>query len=92
MFGSADVEPDEELELLKQILHANLPRRWTHSDLLCLNTDATFSMNKPFCPPGSSPPELPAEDEDEIAELEEEELASVQVSEREFNFLDFIKR
>lgn len=45
-----------------------------------------------FCPPGSSPPELPAEDEDEIAELEEEELASVQVSEREFNFLDFIKR
>ncbi|XP_075880602.1 protein timeless homolog [Nelusetta ayraudi] len=65
-FGSADVEPDEELELLKQILHANLPR--------------------------SSPPELPADDEDEIAELEEEELASVQVSEREFNYLDFIKR
>ena len=25
MFGSADVEPEEELELLKQILHANLP-------------------------------------------------------------------
>uniref|UniRef100_A0A3Q1CLM3 Timeless circadian clock n=1 Tax=Amphiprion ocellaris TaxID=80972 RepID=A0A3Q1CLM3_AMPOC len=57
VFGSADVEPEEELELLKQILHANLPK----------------------------------EDEDG-AELEEEELESVQVSETEFNFLDFIKR
>nr|XP_061814353.1 protein timeless homolog [Nerophis lumbriciformis] len=26
IFGSADVEPEEELELLKQILHAELPR------------------------------------------------------------------
>uniref|UniRef100_A0A8C6UQN3 Timeless circadian clock n=1 Tax=Neogobius melanostomus TaxID=47308 RepID=A0A8C6UQN3_9GOBI len=26
VFGSLDVEPEEELELLKQILHANLPR------------------------------------------------------------------
>nr|XP_040060024.1 protein timeless homolog [Gasterosteus aculeatus aculeatus] len=66
VFGSADVEPEEELELLKQILHANLPR--------------------------SSPPE-PAEEEDEdAAELEEDELESVQISEKEFNFLDFIKR
>lgn len=30
VFGSADVEPDEELELLKQILHANLPSEWFH--------------------------------------------------------------
>lgn len=28
VFGSADVEPEEELELLKQILHANLPSEW----------------------------------------------------------------
>lgn len=28
VFGSADVEPEEELELLKQILHANLPSRY----------------------------------------------------------------
>lgn len=28
VFGSADVEPEEELELLKQILHANLPSRF----------------------------------------------------------------
>ncbi|GAA6215663.1 protein timeless homolog [Lates japonicus] len=66
VFGSADVEPEEELELLKQILHANLPR--------------------------SSPPEPMVEDDDDGAELEEEELESVQVSETEFNFLDFIKR
>ncbi|TNM89036.1 hypothetical protein fugu_005290 [Takifugu bimaculatus] len=64
VFGSADVEPEEELELLKQILHANLPR-----------------TTEP----------VPEEEED-AAELEEEELESVQVSESEFNFLDFIKR
>ncbi|KAM3621383.1 uncharacterized protein V6R79_010566 [Siganus canaliculatus] len=66
VFGSADVEPEEELELLKQILHANLPR--------------------------SAPPEPVAEDEDDAAEFEEEELESIQVSEKEFNFLDFVKR
>uniref|UniRef100_A0A3Q3VI65 Timeless circadian clock n=1 Tax=Mola mola TaxID=94237 RepID=A0A3Q3VI65_MOLML len=66
VFGSADVEPEEELELLKQILFANLPR--------------------------SAPPEPVLEDEDDGAELEEEELESVQISEKEFNFLDFIKR
>ncbi|XP_040890183.1 protein timeless homolog [Toxotes jaculatrix] len=66
VFGSADVEPEEELELLKQILHANLPR--------------------------SSPPEPVVEEDDDGVELEEEELESVQLSETEFNFLDFIKR
>ncbi|KAL6111612.1 timeless [Pungitius sinensis] len=66
VFGSADVEPEEELELLKQILHANLPR--------------------------SSPPEPAEEEEEDAAEFEEEELESIQVSEKEFNFLDFIKR
>uniref|UniRef100_UPI003AAC0EDC protein timeless homolog isoform X1 n=1 Tax=Centroberyx gerrardi TaxID=166262 RepID=UPI003AAC0EDC len=66
VFGSADVEPEEELELLKQILNANLPR--------------------------SSPPETGMEEEEDDAELEEEELESVQISETEFNFLDFIKR
>lgn len=30
VFGSADVDPDEELELLKQILHADLPSKWLH--------------------------------------------------------------
>ncbi|XP_034022725.1 protein timeless homolog [Thalassophryne amazonica] len=67
VFGSADIEPEEELELLKQILFANLPR--------------------------SIPVEsVVEEDEDDAAELVEEELESVQVSEAEFNFLDFIKR
>lgn len=32
------------------------------------------------------------EEEDDGAELEEEELLAVQVSETEFNFHDFIKR
>ncbi|XP_008305173.1 protein timeless homolog [Stegastes partitus] len=66
VFGSADVEPEEELELLKQILHANLPR--------------------------SSPLENGVEEDEDGAESEEEELESVQVSETEFNFQDFIKR
>ncbi|KAM7006226.1 protein timeless homolog [Tautogolabrus adspersus] len=68
VFGSADVEPEEELELLKQILHANLPR--------------------------SSPlePAAEEEDDDDAAEIEEEEFENIQVSEKEFNFLDFIKR
>lgn len=42
VFGSVDVEPDEELEVLKKILQANLPRQWIHSGLLCLNTDAAY--------------------------------------------------
>lgn len=48
--------------------------------------------NLVFLLSGSSPPEPVVEDEDDAAELEEEELESVQVSEKEFNFLDFIKR
>uniref|UniRef100_A0A8C5C6J6 Timeless circadian clock n=1 Tax=Gadus morhua TaxID=8049 RepID=A0A8C5C6J6_GADMO len=66
VFGPADVEPEDELELLKQILHATLPR--------------------------SAPPEVPAEEDEDGPEYEEEELESVQVSETDFNFLDFIKR
>lgn len=66
VFGSADVEPEEELDLLKQILSANLPR---------------------------PPPVEPAlEDRAEEMEELEEELEAVQVSETNFNFLDFIKR
>lgn len=34
VFGSADVEPEEELELLKQILHANLPSEWFKIQIL----------------------------------------------------------
>ena len=30
VFGPADVEPEDELELLKQILHATLPRESLH--------------------------------------------------------------
>lgn len=42
---------------------------------------------------GTSPPEPVAEEyEEDAAELEEEEMESIQVSEKEFDFLDFIKR
>ncbi|KAM9859043.1 protein timeless homolog [Aulostomus maculatus] len=68
VFGSADVEPEVELELLKQILHASLPR------------------------PAPAEPEVEEDDDAVAALLEEEEMESVQVSETEFNFLDFIKR
>ncbi|XP_062255221.1 protein timeless homolog isoform X1 [Platichthys flesus] len=67
VFGSADVDPEEELELLKQIMHADLPR-------------------------SSRPEPVVEEEDDDGLELEEEELESVQVSETEFNFLDFIKK
>lgn len=55
-------------------------------------TAAMQHSNLVFLLSGSSPPEPVVEDEDDAAELEEEELESVQVSEKEFNFLDFIKR
>ncbi|XP_060714550.1 protein timeless homolog [Tachysurus vachellii] len=67
VFGSAEVEPEEELDLLKQILFAELPR------------------------PAQAEPAI--DEVEEGAELDEEdELETVQVSETEFNFLDFIKR
>ncbi|XP_058228807.1 protein timeless homolog isoform X1 [Hemibagrus wyckioides] len=67
VFGSSEVEPEEELDLLKQILFAELPR------------------------PAQTEPAM--DDVEEGAELDEEdELETVQVSETEFNFLDFIKR
>ncbi|GAA6107907.1 protein timeless homolog [Tachysurus ichikawai] len=67
VFGSAEVEPEEELDLLKQILFAELPR------------------------PAQAEPAI--DEVEEGAELDEEdELETVQVSETEFKFLDFIKR
>lgn len=66
VFGSPESSPEEELELLKQILFADLPR--------------------------SSQVEADLDEEDVEEEVEEEELTSVQVSEREFSFLDYMKR
>ncbi|KAM8977533.1 protein timeless homolog [Pelodytes ibericus] len=67
VFGSLKMDHEEEVELLKQILFADLPRsnQVEAEDLV---------------------------DEEEEEELEEEELTSVQVSEKEFNFLDYMKR
>lgn len=66
VFGAQDISPEEEIQLLKQILLAPLPRQ-------------------------QGLEEQGAEEEDEEEE-EEEELEVVQVSEREFNFLDYLKR
>ncbi|XP_066440903.1 protein timeless homolog [Eleutherodactylus coqui] len=66
VFGFSESSPEEEVELLKQILFADLPR--------------------------SSRMEAVLDEEEEVEEVEEEELTSVQVSEREFNFLDYLKR
>ncbi|XP_063808638.1 protein timeless homolog isoform X2 [Pseudophryne corroboree] len=68
VFGSNESSPDDEVELLKQILFADLPRSTPVED------------------------DLVGEEEEEEEELEEEELTSVQVSEKEFNFLDYMKR
>ncbi|XP_006897685.1 PREDICTED: protein timeless homolog [Elephantulus edwardii] len=68
VFGSQDISPDEEIQLLKQILSAPLPRL-------------------------QRPEEQGAEEEEEEEEeVEEEELQVVQVSEKEFNFLDYLRR
>lgn len=67
VFGSSESGPEEEVELLKQIFFADLPK--------------------------SSQVEDNEEQEEEVDEEEiEEELTSVQVSEKEFNFLDYMKR
>ncbi|XP_075055621.1 protein timeless homolog [Mixophyes fleayi] len=68
VFGSPELGPDDEVELLKQILFADLPRsaQVEEEDLV--------------------------EEEEVEEEMEEEELTSVQVSEKEFNFLDYMKR
>ncbi|KAF0883335.1 protein timeless homolog [Crocuta crocuta] len=67
VFGSQDISAEEEIQLLKQILCAPLPRQ-------------------------QGPEEQGAEEEEEEEEVEEEELQAVQVSEKEFNFLDYLKR
>ncbi|XP_072775771.1 protein timeless homolog isoform X3 [Taeniopygia guttata] len=66
VFGSADVGPPEETQLLREILVAALP--------------------------GHAPAEPEEEPEEEEEEGEEEEAQTLQVSEKEFNFLDYLKR
>ncbi|XP_072828720.1 protein timeless homolog isoform X1 [Vicugna pacos] len=67
VFGSQDISPEEEIQLLKQILWAQLPRQ-------------------------QGLEEQGVEEEEEEEEEDEEELQVVQVSEKEFNFLDYLKR
>ncbi|XP_061871662.1 protein timeless homolog isoform X2 [Colius striatus] len=65
VFGPPDVGPSQEMQLLREILLAPLPRH--------------------------EPPEAEEQEEDE-EEDEEEEEQTVQVSEKEFNFLDYLRR
>ncbi|EQB77782.1 protein timeless-like protein [Camelus ferus] len=67
VFGSQDISPEEEIQLLKQIFWAQLPRQ-------------------------QGLEERGVEEEEEEEEEDEEELQVVQVSEKEFNFLDYLKR
>uniref|UniRef100_A0A8C5M708 Timeless circadian regulator n=1 Tax=Leptobrachium leishanense TaxID=445787 RepID=A0A8C5M708_9ANUR len=67
VFGALEMEYEEEVELLKQIFFADIPRST----------------------------QIEAEDfveEEQEEEIEEEELTSVQVSESEFTFTDYMKR
>ncbi|XP_023563143.1 protein timeless homolog isoform X2 [Octodon degus] len=70
VFGFPDISPEEEIELLKQILSAPLPRQQQ----------------------GTEEGGIEEEEEEEEEEEKEEELQVVQVSEKEFNFLDYLKR
>ncbi|XP_027710880.1 protein timeless homolog [Vombatus ursinus] len=68
IFGSPDFSLEEEIELLRQIFSAPLPRQ-------------------------QEPEEQGGEEEEgEEEEEEEEELQAVQVLEKEFNFLDYLRR
>ncbi|XP_068935540.1 protein timeless homolog isoform X2 [Petaurus breviceps papuanus] len=68
IFGSPDFSLDEEIELLRQIFSAPLPRQQE--------------------PEGQGGEEEEGEEEEE----EEEEVQAVQVLEKEFNFLDYLRR
>ncbi|XP_074082471.1 protein timeless homolog isoform X2 [Macrotis lagotis] len=67
IFGSPDFSLEEEIELLRQIFSAPLPRQ-------------------------QEPEEQGGEEEEGEEEEEEEELQAVQVLEKEFNFLDYLRR
>ncbi|XP_020845704.1 protein timeless homolog isoform X2 [Phascolarctos cinereus] len=67
IFGSPDFSLEEEIELLRQIFSAPLPRQ-------------------------QEPEEQGGEEEGEEEEEEEEELQAVQILEKEFNFLDYLRR
>ncbi|KAM6153293.1 protein timeless homolog isoform 2-T2 [Erethizon dorsatum] len=69
VFGFPDISPEEEMQLLKQILSAPLPRQQ-----------------------GTEEGGIEEAEEEEEEEEEKEELQVVQVSEKEFDFLDYLKR
>lgn len=92
VFGAVDAGPPEETQLLREILAAPLP---SESPSVTLGRVENFGLG--HCRPSAHPttghaPTEPEEPEEEEEEDEEEEEQTVQVSEKEFNFLDYLKR
>ncbi|KAM4755053.1 protein timeless homolog isoform 1-T4 [Cyanocitta cristata] len=87
VFGAADVGPPEETRLLREILVAPLP---SESPAVTLGRGKTLGRCGPSAHPTAG--HAPEEPEEEEEEDEEEEEQTVQVSEKEFNFLDYLKR
>ncbi|XP_012588100.1 PREDICTED: protein timeless homolog isoform X2 [Condylura cristata] len=77
VFGSQDLSPEEEIQLLKQILAAPLPRQPLPEERGAEEQEGEEQEEQ--------------EEEEEVQE-EQEELQAVQVSEKEFSFLDYLKR
>lgn len=91
VFGPPDAGPPEETQLLREILFAPLP-----CESLAGGTGNVGHwvecLGPQHCPTtGHAPPEA-EEPEEEEDEEEEEEEETMQVSEKEFNFLDYLKR
>lgn len=90
MFGSQDISPEEETQLLKEILSAPLPREPPFPSHLSPRASLAPETLILTLPVGQQRTEEQEAEEEE--EEEEEELQVVQVSEKEFNFLDYLKR
>ena len=91
VFGPPGVEPPEETQLLREICFAELPRECTApphgSGVWGCSGPLTLPPTGPTAPPEAEEPEEPEEEEEE-----EEEEEAVRVSEKEFNFMDYLKR
>ncbi|KAM9514583.1 protein timeless homolog isoform 2-T2 [Guaruba guarouba] len=89
VFGPPNAGPPEETRLLQDIFFALLPRESVALGMGGLRFgDAAAPQHCPIAE--HAPPE--AEEPEEEEEAEEEEEETVQVSEKEFNFHDYLKR
>lgn len=96
VFGPSGAGPPEETQLLREIFFAALPRE-SHGQILPPRQRGpgleTLWALKATPPAGHAPPEAEEPEELEEEEVEEdEEEQTVQVAEKEFNFMDYLKR